>query len=173
MADWTPGPHFKEPAGSPKVARALKRMDAKAKEDKEKGKVRKRDKRCRFPMCGCKKFHLRLDVSHKEHKGMGGNRTGDRSQPEKMIYVCSARHRENRFSIDRGTIEWRPLTIDGANGPVAWYADVDTQGLGFAELGISTTDGWFLLATERSIGVYEPVSDLQLELLRRLSEMKL
>lgn len=114
---------FPKPTGSRKVARAKKRFTLKTAEDKQKAKVRKRDKRCRFPLCGCKRFNLAQHVSHQHHKGMGGNPAGDRSTADQMILVCSARHKENEFAIDRGTIRWRALTDKGANGPIAWDVD--------------------------------------------------
>lgn len=115
---------FPKPTGSRKVARANKRITLKTAEDKQKDKVRVRDRRrCRFPRCGCKRFNLALHVSHQHHKGMGGNPAGDRSTTDQMVLVCSARHRENEFAIDRGTIRWRALTDKGADGPIAWDID--------------------------------------------------
>jgi hypothetical protein len=97
---WT-GPNFK----TGKTSRVAKRQD-KAKQaiavKKKKADVRRRDRKCRFPICGCAKLKIQPHVSHSKHAGMGGNPAGDRSAPELMIYVCACRHRENRISIDKG-----------------------------------------------------------------------
>lgn len=166
--------NFKPDRVSGKVTRFLKRMDLKKAEDANKGAVRRRDKKCRFPLCGCKKFNFAMHVSHKEHKGMGGDPTGERSVSELMLYVCAARHREHRFSIDKGTLRWRELTDAGANGPIAWEIDTDRlpdawdfRGLDQAKAGM----GWFEIAIERTPGVFEPFTALQEWLLRKLAEM--
>lgn len=168
MADWTPGvPQFKPERVSKKVTRFIQRSERKLAEDKNKGKVRKRDKYCRFPLCGCKKFRLALHVSHKVHKGIGGNPAGDRSVPELMVYVCAARHRENPVSIDRGSLRWEPLTEEGANGPIAWHVR--------ARPGLITGPQleWFLVAVETAPHVYEAFSPAQRSVLTRLAEMTL
>lgn len=168
MAEWTPGvPNFKPERVSKKVRRFIQRSDRKKEEDKQKAEVRKRDKYCRFPLCGCKRFQLQMHVSHKEHKGMGGNPAGDRSVPELMVYVCAARHRENPVAIDRGTVRWEPLTEEGANGPIAWYVK--------ARPGLVTGPAleWFLVAVETALHVYEPLSPAQKSVLSRLAEMTL
>lgn len=166
MADWTPGvPQFKEERVSKKVRRFIQRSERKLEEDKQMGKVRKRDKYCRFPLCGCKRFRLALHVSHQQHRGMGGNPAGDRTQPESMVYVCAARHRENPVSIDRGTLRWEPLTEAGANGPIAWHVK--------ERAGLITGSEWFLVAVETAPHVYEPLSPSQKSVLARLAEMTL
>lgn len=154
---------FKEPR-SAKVVRGVRRRERKATEERAKRDVRARDKGCRFPLCGCRKFGLAVHVSHSRHKGMGGNPAGDRSVPELMIAVCSARHRENLVAIDRGTLRWEPLTAAGANGPVKWLVDADV-------LGLSPDAVWFEVARERTRGVLEPLNPEQRDMLQRLARM--
>lgn len=181
---WPPtwdGPHFKQPA-SAKVRRGLKREARANKEDSKKQQVRSRDKYCRFPLCGCKRFGLNLEVSHQDHKGMGGNPKEDRSEPEAMIYLCSARHKENVFSVDRKTIRWRALnTRDGARGPVAWDIRVAelrrmvprtsaVVSLAIESLGRAK---WFELARETAIHVYEPQTAEQAIILAFLKGMEI
>jgi hypothetical protein len=89
-------------------------------ENANKEKVRVRDRTCRFPFCICKQWNLFLEVSHREHKGMGGDPSGERSLPELMILVCNWRHKESPISIDKKQIRAVPLTAAGTNGPVAW-----------------------------------------------------
>lgn len=147
---------FPKPTGSRKVARAKKRITLKTAEDKEKAKVRKRDSWCRFPLCGCHRFRLALHVSHQHHKGMGGNPAGDRSTADQMILVCSARHTENEFAIDRGTIRWRALTPAGANGLIAW--DIDFAQ--YAKLERPTRgERWFEFAREVAPRVWDKGAD--------------
>lgn len=113
---------MKGPTARRRAARAgiLKRA-----ETKNKREVRNRDRTCRFPLCPCRRFGLFLEVSHADHKGMGGDPTGERSTPERMIYVCNWRHKESRVSIDKGLLRWVPLVADkGSNGPVSWEMKV-------------------------------------------------
>lgn len=182
MTDWPPrwtGPHFKG-AGSRKVARGLKRETRLAGENAHKKQVRTRDKFCRFPLCGCSRFSLRLEVSHAKHKGMGGNPKADRSEPELMVLVCSARHKENVFSIDRGTLRWRPLTPKGSRGPIAWDISSDdlrrfhtASPLVTAAIAVLPRARWFELARERSIHACEPSTPEQTVILAWLHGMEL
>jgi hypothetical protein len=164
------GTNFKEPKGSAKVERLIRRLALKATEDKSKAEVRRRDKRCRFAQCGCRRFGLRLEVSHAVHKGSGGNPKGERSAPELMVYVCSARHRENRMAIDRGTVRWRPLTAEGANGPIAWEIDVEAmQPFG----SVFVPQGWIEVAQETAVGVLAPLTAWQRKTLNTLAGMRI
>ncbi len=161
---WTE-PQFKSGVSS-KIEKAKRKLDAKAHELKEKAKVRTRDKKCRFPLCGCKKIKLALEVSHcLRHKGMGGNPKGDRSMADQMIYVCNARHRANRYAIDRGTLEVRPLTDRGTEGPVEWW-------ICFQPDDPLAESIWALLAREKAIGQHEPMNGWQSAQLRILAEME-
>lgn len=175
---WT-APQFKE-RRSGKVVRGLRREKRTTRENKKKTDVRKRDKYCRFPLCGCKRFGLAMHVSHLKHKGAGGNPKEDRSEPELMVYVCSARHRENRFAIDQKTIRWRALTKDGANGPIAWdikVADLrrlnpDSCALMLMAVRELHRAEWFELARETAIHVYEPQTPAQTVILAWLRGME-
>lgn len=143
---------FKDPPLSRKVKRGLQRQERATKEDSEKDKVRKADSYCRFPSCGCRKFRLALHVAHLEHKGMGGNPAGDRSEQALMILLCSARHRENIIALDRGTLRIRPLTAAGTRGPcafdIAWDAIPKVADVVVSKREL--LDGrWFELARER------------------------
>ena len=64
----------------PKVARRLKQIARKQRETAEMRAVRRRDRKCRFPLCGCATFGLPLDCSHQQHRGIGGNPRGDRKR---------------------------------------------------------------------------------------------
>lgn len=120
MSAWA-GTNFKGPRVSTKERRRRKTAPLRTAERKNKNKVRQRDVRCRFPLCKCHAFGLALHVAHLSHKGMGGDPTGERSQPELMILLCIRRHRESAISIDKGTLECQPLTAAGTAGPVSWW----------------------------------------------------
>lgn len=168
--------------------RRKKHRTVKAAENANKTKVRVRDALCRFPKCGCWRFNYFLAVSHQTHKGMGGDSTGERSQPEIMILVCSPRHREHRVAIDKGVIRWRPLTTLGAEGPIAWDLSLDFVRSTWARANapawaaVSTSDAiivddtgkaWLELAREFAIRHYEPFTEWQHRTLTRLAEMDL
>jgi hypothetical protein len=151
------GSNFKGPRVTVSRLRARKAGRLKRLENKHKQQVRDRDKTCRFPLCGCRARGLFLEVSHKIHKGMGGDPTGERSVPELMVYLCNWRHKEGTFAIDRETLRWLALTSKGAAGPIAW------------EMRIGSA--WIALAREVSIGVWEPFSRDQKRILDGLAEM--
>lgn len=163
---WEPGTtHFKG-AKTTKRARRFKTRAAKSEEDQQKAAVRKRDKHCRFPLCGCKALALRLEVSHQQHKGAGGNPKGDRSTPDRMMYLCEARHKGNTIAIDRKTLRWEPLTTDGANGPVRWLVDVT------AMRGLTGDKAkWVEVARETAINQIARLTPDQARLLATLREM--
>lgn len=116
------GTNFKTGSNS-KVERRKVKAERKYKEDAEMRHVRRRDRWCRFPLCGCSRYKLPLDVSHKNHRGMGGNPAGDRTDRATMVLVCRQRHRVGRVALDRGTLRWEALTELGAEGPIAWFVD--------------------------------------------------
>lgn len=182
---WT-GPQFKTAPGSKKVKIGMKREARLANENSRKQRVRNRDKYCRFPLCGCRRFALpmspagrRAEVSHFKHKGMGGNPAEDRSEPEIMVLVCSARHKSNVFAIDRKTIRWRALTPTGANGPIAWdIAIEEMRGREIPPLVQLTMRDWpkakwFELAREKHPHVYETMTAAQTVVLSWLRGMEL
>jgi len=164
-------PHFKE-GTSTKVDRFKRRMQAKGKEDAEKQKVRRRDGYCRFPLCGCGRMRLRTEVSHSEHKGMGGNPAGDRSKADLMVLVCHRRHKDGRVAIDKGTLRWRALTARGSNGPIAWDVDLPPSCDLYALLPANRKSPWFELARETAPHTYQPMRDLQIKILKGLAEME-
>lgn len=136
----------------------------KAEENANKQFVRDRDGTCRFPLCSCGRLGLRLDVSHAEHKGMGGDPTGERSHPSLMIYLCVARHMDAKISIDKKTLRWVPLTDAGSNGPVAWEVNVGRLSNG------TIADQWIELARELWPGKLAPMTDRGRGILERLAD---
>lgn len=169
--------NFKPAKGTAKKARRKRSRKAAAKERGHKQEARDRDLRCRFPLCGCTRLGHTLHVSHAQHKGLGGNPAGDRSVPEKLVYLCRMRHREGRISIDQRTLRWRALTAAGANGPIAW----DLDGSALQPFGTVTTEapdvflphGWIEVARETAPGELAPLEDWQRRTLVNLSAMRL
>ena len=85
--------------------------------------VRKRESnRCRFPMCGCLKLGINLEVSHDRHVGMGGGKP-ERSKTSGLMLLCAHRHQWGKVSIHKGTLKTVPLTDAGNDGPVRWLVD--------------------------------------------------
>lgn len=148
------------------TARLRRQKAARLKRDERANKetVRERDGTCRFPLCPCTRFNLFLEVSHKNHKGMGGDPTGERSAPELMVYICNWRHKEDRFSIDKRGLRWEPLTDAGAAGPIAWWID-----LGRFPYATFTPGTWVELAREVRPRVLAPLSPQQIELIEYLT----
>lgn len=80
---------------------------------------KRRDRyRCRFP--GCTYHDLVVHACHLEHRGMGGNPTGDRTIRQKLITLCAYHHGE----LDRGRLMVTPLTEKGTDGLVGWAYDL-------------------------------------------------
>ena len=148
----------------PKVARRLKRVAQKARETAEMRAVRRRDRRCRFPLCGCAKFGLPLDCSHQQHRGSGGNPRGDRTDRRTTVLVCRHRHRIGRVSLDKGTLRWKASTKAGADGPIAWWGDCKV-------LGIPPEVGEIELASEVRPGQLAPLERWQQTLLEDLATL--
>lgn len=150
------GPQFKGDQPNRVRERRLRKMAVDLQERKNKTAVRKRDRKCRFPICGCERWRRQSQVSHREHKGPGGDPKGIRSGTENMVLLCPFRHQENRVSIHQGNLQWDPLTKAGADGPIRWR-----------ELHGTT---WVTLATEKAIGQWD-LTDSQRVRLERLAEM--
>lgn len=135
-------------------------------ERNEKAKVRRREGgRCRFPLCGCGRFKLRLEVSHQIHKGMG-SRDGVSTAPD-MVLLCVHRHQHGAVSRHAGTLRARYLTSEGYDGPVAW--DVDLAALRGRAGG---SQQWVEVARELSPGRLAVLSERQSGILRLLAEME-
>lgn len=173
-------PNWKPVRGTAKRERRARKDTRDAKELLEKKAVRRRDRVCRFPLCGCRRAGLALHVSHVQHKGAGGNPAGDRSVRDLMVLVCVMRHRESRFAIDQQTIRWRALTAKGADGPIVWEADRETllrsgcTGNGPEPASWATLDGgWLELARESAPGKLDPTYGVRRAILEDLARMNI
>lgn len=108
-------------------------------EEREKLKVRKRDKQCRWPYCeNCRAWKPRLDVAHVcGAKGMGGDH-GARSTADQMMFLDAVTHSEQ----EQHKREIVPLTDHGTDGPCEFWL-LDDAG------------EWCLIARERALFYYE------------------
>lgn len=166
-------PMWKTSRTATKKAKLKDRLKTKTEEKKNKGNVRKRDRVCRFPLCGCRKLGLNIqarpEVSHDRHKGIGGNRAGDRSTTALMVLLCLHRHQDGIVSRHKGTLRAVYLTSAGYDGPVAWEIDVEA----INRHGAGREPHWREVARERTPGVLEPLTDWQRSTLELLAEMDL
>lgn len=166
--------HDMPPSGA--IRRKVK-ADRQAREKKAMADVRKRDKGCRFPLCRCRRVGIRLEVAHTDHRGMGGNPAGDRTDPATMVQLCAWRHTQGVFALDKGTLRWVPMSTLGANGSIQWQ--IDKALVDYMRSGIGprpTEPVWMQLALEvpGQIGSLNTMqSDLQREILTWLASMEL
>lgn len=177
--------NFKKPRILEKVRHHIKRQ--KAVESPERARmnaVRREDQYCRFPLCGCRRLKLTLEVAHTHHRGMGGNAKLDRTVPEKLILLCQPRHRKHQFSLDKKTLRVEPLTARGMRGPVRWLIDAtecfipescarleNSRGEVVPLLGARLSDVWFVVAAETSPHHFEPFTEAQSAILKHLATM--
>lgn len=170
------GPNWKPSRTARKLEEAATKKAAANLEDKAKAAVRRRDRGCRFPLCGCRKLGLGLvasaEVSHQKHKGMGGNPSGDRSTAAGMIQLCRHRHQDGVVSRHRGTLRIFPLNLEqGMDGPVAFC--VDMKGAGLYTLADNARGyAWRTLAHETRPGVLAPLEPWQRLILEELGRME-
>lgn len=90
---------------------------------------------CRFPLC--RHRSLPVDVCHFHHRGMGGDKSGERTQLPILVTMC--RHHHGQF--DACLIDAQPQdSALGANGPMDFF--------------VRSESGVFeLFASEQKIGV--------------------
>lgn len=149
-----------------------RRRDRKNAEGENKKQARKRDlHRCRFPLCGCRRLGLPLEVSHDRHKGMGGDPTGERSSRELLILMCAHRHQHGAVSFHKGTLRTRYLSPAKNDGPIAFEVDLDVVSPG-SRIG-DREARWCEVARERAVQELEWLTPKQQVILERLAEMQL
>lgn len=159
-------PNWKPSRTARKIKERQTKLDRKATERKIMNEVRKRDRVCRFPMCGCKKLGLNLEVAHLRHRGMGGNPLGDRTNTAEMILLCSHRHQFGGVSLHRGTLRIVPLTEDGCDGPVRFEVDGDASGFHPSAPGGEST--WVVLGAEAMVST--PMQLRRMSLLAKMED---
>lgn len=154
-----------------KIEERKTKLSRRRDEDNAKKEVRKRDKVCRFPLCGCKRLGLALHASHQTHKGMGGDPTGERSTTAGLILLCGHRHQFGRISRHAGTMKAMPhSSAQGCDGPVSWYVrrdEIPDEAVPTALFG----QEWVCVADEVSPGRLAQPLPWQLVILKRLAEM--
>lgn len=157
------------------MQKQYERRKAATREKVNKCEVRTRDGyRCRFPLCGCSKWKIRLEASHARHKGMGGNPAGDRSEAKGMVLLCVHRHQHGAVSIHKGTLRPDFLTPYEFDGPVAWLVDVEVLFPSrYVGGSVPLSDRWFEVAREYDVQQLELPTAQQQIMLERLAEMNL
>lgn len=136
------GVFLKDAQGTVWLEGRKRRAERKAAEDKAMREAKKRDgNTCRVPGCEHMPKKPRIECAHLEHRGMGGNPSGDRTQIEKLIALCFIHHAEFDKQM---TLDFHPVDpLKGTNGPCAWFrADKETGEM-------------VHFATEKSVGVSE------------------
>lgn len=174
----------RRPKGPTARRRAAKRRKLDAVELANMKQARFRDEVCRFPVCGCLRRQssdpaspFRFEVSHQQHRGMGGDPGGERSHPSLLVLLCNWRHKLSKFSIDRHGIRWEALTDQGADGPIRWL--IDLHFVYFSVEPVLPYDGmepdesgdWLILAEETALHAYKPFTPAQSAILSWLAEM--
>ena len=172
---WPPawkGPQWKQGRVAARKAKLKVRRQRVTKERDAKADTRKRDKVCRFPLCGCRRIGEGLkafpEVSHTKHKGPGGDPTGKTSTTENLVLLCKWRHQDAPISRHKQTLRVVYLTDRGFDGPIAWEVDCN-------RLGSDSWQGsalWREVAREAAVGQWEPFEDWQREILVELSHME-
>jgi len=176
-------PNWKPSRTARKKAVVTVRRERQTKERNNKTAARRRDRyRCRFPLCGCRPLSLRLEarleVSHDQHKGIGGNPAGDRSERWALITLCLHRHQDGIVSRHKGTLRTRYLSASKNDGPVAW--EVRRSALPIAVLDLAALMGmparwteWIEVARERSVQQIAVPAPWQQSILETLGKMDL
>lgn len=170
---------FGKPIRAARQKKQKERRSSSTKLEKDaKAAVRTRDRSCRFPICGCRRLGLALkarpEVSHSRHKGMGGDPSGARSTADSMVLLCLHRHQQGAVSQHKGTLRPVFLTDKKFDGPIAWEVDRDAlwpdQRVVRAAKGL---DRWLEVSRELGVRRWQVFTEVQLDVLARLSEMEL
>jgi hypothetical protein len=105
--------------GTALLERRARTKTTKAHERTVMAEARRRDHgRCRVPGCRYRLQAIPVDVCHRQHRGMGGNATGDRTTRPTLISLCRIHH----GLWDRAELRIDALTKQEFDGPVAVYA---------------------------------------------------
>jgi hypothetical protein len=136
-------PNLTKPVkGTALLGSRQRRSDRVAAEQREMQAALKRDERkCRVPRCEHVSKKLPIDPCHMrgDHRGMGGNPTGDRTTRDRIFAGCRAHH----GLYDADLLDAIPQTAAGANGLMDWYHRA------------KQSDPWEHFASEKRIGVSE------------------
>lgn len=119
--DLAPGALAKPLRGAYTLARRTQEAEHKRREQRVMAGVKAEDRKCRVPRCGYTR--ARVEVAHKDHRGMGGNPAEDRTVPEDLITLCSIHHGLwDRGDPKLGELQIEPLDpVRRFRGPCAYY----------------------------------------------------
>jgi hypothetical protein len=126
-------PLAKGARGDHEIERREKRAKVKTHEQKEKAASKKVAPGCRWPKFDHDtKRHVctgQLESAHKVAVGMGGDKTGERTNRQELLTVCTHIHTDSPEGIERHGRKWKPLDkARGSFGPVAFYRRYPLEG---------------------------------------------
>lgn len=130
------------PRGEYDLERKGKKRSRKVAEEKTMAEAKRRDgNKCRWPRCEFKTLHVAC--AHLEHRKMGGNPLGDKTERHKLIALC-IRHHDQFDGRTLPKIDIVPVNAQqGTDGPCSYFV-------------LQESGQWLHVATERVIGVSEP-----------------
>lgn len=145
-------PNWKGTKGETEIKRKAKRAKVKTHERKEKQASKLVHRGCRWPKADHDtRRHVctgQLESAHQKAIGMGGDKTGERTNRRELLTVCTHIHTDSPEGIERHGRKWKPLDKSlGSLGPVAFYRRWPLEGRR-GEWG-----PWKLIAVESSPGV--------------------
>jgi hypothetical protein len=139
VPNWQLGrpPLVKDFKGQKLVEHRAKTAAEKAHEQREMQAALKRDERkCRVPRCEYTPRKLPIDPCHLQHRGMGGDPSGERTTRATVISLCRVHH----GLYDKGIeFDIKPHTAQQFDGPCDFLRVVDGK--------------WEVFASEKTIGV--------------------
>lgn len=108
------------PRGEYRLKQRGKKRSRKLAEDKAMADAKRRDgNKCRWPRCHYK--DLAVECAHLEHRKMGGNPAGDKTQRHKLIALC-VRHHDQFDGRTVPDIDITPVnSAQGTDGPCVYY----------------------------------------------------
>lgn len=161
---------IRKPKGITARLRARKRRRLDTKESAAMQEVRDRDERPRFPLASVSRWPAYdecqpLEVSHSEHRGMGGDPTGKRTQRQTMLLLSRKRHTGHKFSVDQGGLKWTPNDPErGSDGPIQWWLNCDYLPAEYVTAKALPKGHWVQLAIEYEPHHWWPLTSEQKEL---------
>lgn len=121
MADFPT--NFKPARGTALLESRDRRAKRTAAEQKAMQAALKRDgRKCRFPACEFRSKRLPIDPCHAfQHRGMGGDPSGERTSRALIVSLCRAHHGQLDWGVGATEIQIEALTPERADGPLAFY----------------------------------------------------
>lgn len=128
----------KPPRGDYALERRGKKRTRKLAEEAVMAEAKRRDgNKCRWPRCS---YKLLVGAAHMDHRGMGGNPSGDKTERHKLIALC-LRHHDQFDGRTVPDVDIVPVSAEqGTDGPCSYFQRSESGRMEH-------------IATERLIGV--------------------